>query len=56
MIFPEKLLAIAERAERELAPQFAFVTAVSRQNTEKVMDAFARHRVDAACFAGSRFL
>ena len=53
MIFPEKLLALSERAERELAPQFAQIAAVSRQNTERVMDAFARHRVDAACFAGS---
>lgn len=53
MVFPEKLLDIAERAERSLAPQFAHIAAVSRKNTEKVMEAFAEHRVDAACFAGS---
>lgn len=53
MDFSEKLLQLGARAEAELAPQFAHITEVSRACTAKVMSAFAEHRVDAACFAGS---
>ena len=53
MMFSDELLALGERAEQALAPQFAEISRISRQNTAKVMRAFAEHRVDAACFAGS---
>ena len=53
MTFSNELLALAAKAEAALQPQFASIDAVSHQNTAKVMEAFARHRVDAACFAGS---
>ena len=53
MMFSEELLQLGEQAERALAPQFAEITRVARENTAKVMRAFAEHRVDAACFAGS---
>ena len=50
MNFSNELLSLAERAERALAAQFAHITAVSRENTARVMQVFADHRVDAACF------
>ncbi len=53
MNFPKELLALAERAEQALAPQFAAIDKLSHQNTARVMASFAEHRVDAACFAGS---
>ena len=53
MMFSEELLQLGEQAERALAPQFAEITRIARENTAKVMRAFAEHRVDAACFAGS---
>ncbi len=53
MTFSKELLALADKAEAALAPQFAHITNVARENTAKVMAAFAEHRVDAACFAGS---
>ena len=51
MNFSDELLTLAERAEAALAPQFAHVARVARENTARVMQAFAEHRVDAACFA-----
>ncbi|MBQ3483549.1 MAG: methionine gamma-lyase family protein [Clostridia bacterium] len=53
MEFSNELLAIADRADAALAEQFAHVDAVARRNTARVMEAFARHRVDTACFAAS---
>lgn len=53
MNFSEELLTIAARAEEALAPQFAEIARLSHKNTARVMEAFATHRVDAACFAGS---
>ncbi len=53
MMFSEELLQIAAQAEAALAPQFAEVSRIARENTARVMRAFAEHRVDAACFAGS---
>ena len=53
MEFSNELLAIADRAQSALSAEFAHVDAVSHRNTARVMDAFARHRVDTACFAGS---
>ena len=53
MTFSDELLKIADEAEAALAPQFAEISRIARGNTAKVMRAFAEHRVDAACFAGS---
>lgn len=53
MNFPKELLELGERAEAALAPEFAHITAVSRANTAKIMEAFAEHRVDSACFAAT---
>ncbi len=53
MMFSDELLRLGEQAERELCAQFAEISRIARGNTAKVMRAFAEHRVDAACFAGS---
>ena len=53
MNFSEELLSLSAKAEAALAPQFAKIAALAHSNTAKVMRAFAEHRVDAACFAGS---
>ena len=53
MNFSKELLTLAEQAEAALAPQFAAIDKLSHKNTARVMAAFAEHRVDAACFAGS---
>ena len=51
MNFSEELLHLGDEAEAVLAPQFAHIARVARENTARVMAAFAEHRVDAACFA-----
>ena len=51
--FPAELLALADRAEAALAPQFAHIARISRYHTERVMAAFAEHHVDTACFNGT---
>ena len=51
MNFSEELLRLGDEAEAALAPQFAHIARVARENTARVMAAFAEHRVDAACFA-----
>ncbi len=53
MEFSKELLELADRAEAALAPQFAHIARVSRANTARIMDAFAEHHVDAACFNGT---
>ena len=53
MNFPDRLLTLADKAEEALASQFAAISRLSHKNTAKVMEAFAEHRVDAACVAGS---
>ena len=53
MEFSQELLLLADEAEAALAPQFAQIAKISHENTARVMRAFAEHRVDAACFAGS---
>ena len=53
MEFSKELLALADEAEAALAPQFAHIASVAKQNTARVMEAFAERRVDAACFAAS---
>ena len=53
MNFPQKLLDIAAKAERDLAPVFAELSKTSYENTCRVMRAFAEHHVDTACFNGT---
>ena len=51
-ISPE-LLRLADEAEAALTPQFAHISKISRYHTARVMEAFAEHHVDAACFNGT---
>ncbi len=50
MEFSDRILGLAQDAERELAPIFADIDSVSFTNTKKIMDAFKRHRVSEAMF------
>ncbi len=47
------LLALAQKAERELSDIFADIDRISFENTKRVMDAFRNNRVDDSCFAGT---
>jgi len=51
MEFSQRIIDLANDAERELAPFFADIDKVSFENTKKIMDAFKRHRVSDAMFA-----
>ncbi|MBE6596246.1 MAG: hypothetical protein E7641_01110 [Ruminococcaceae bacterium] len=51
MIFSDKVLGLAAEAEEKLKEVFARVDAISFANTEKIMRAFAEHRVSEAMFA-----
>lgn len=51
MEFSEKLMAIAEEAEKLLAPHFARISKISYANTARILDAFCLHRVSDAMFA-----
>ena len=53
MVFSEKILKIAADAEKDLAPVFAKIDKISEENTNRVLDAFRRHRVNEAMFAGT---
>ena len=53
MEFSQRIMKLAEDAERELAPIFADIDKVSFANTKKVMDAFKEHRVSDAVFAST---
>ena len=48
-----RVLALAEQAEGEIAPQFAQIDAVSEYNSQKVLAAFQKHRVAEPFFAGT---
>ena len=50
MNFSPELLALADKAEAALAPQFTEIARIARANTARVMAAFADRHVDAACF------
>lgn len=50
MEFSEKIIKLAEDAERALADTFARVDRISFENTQRVMRAFAEHRVSEAMF------
>lgn len=51
--FDPRVLTLAEQAERDLAPVFARIDAIARENTSRVMAAFQEQHVSAACFAGT---
>ena len=51
MDFSNRILGLAEDAERELAPIFADIDKISYINTKKIMDAFKEHRVSDSIFA-----
>lgn len=53
MNFDEKLLALSDEADEALRPRFEAIARVSRENTARVLSAFAAHRVDAACFGST---
>lgn len=44
---------LAQRAEEEIAPQFARLERISRENTGKILDSFRQHRVCEGHFAPS---
>ena len=51
MEFSDRIMKLANDAERELAPIFADIDNIAFINTKKVMDAFREHRVSDAVFA-----
>lgn len=53
MQFSKKILDLTAEAEEKLAPLFAGIDAVSFRNTERIMDAFRRHRVSDTMFGTS---
>ncbi len=53
MQFSENLQNLAREAEAALAPQFSHIEAVAFANTQRVMDAFRRHRVSDTMFQSS---
>ena len=50
MQFSERILGLCAEAEKELAPIFAEIDAISFANTKKIMDAFREHRVSESMF------
>lgn len=53
MITNEKILNIAEEAEEKLDKIFKQFDKTAYKNTVKIMEAFARHRVDESCLKGT---
>ena len=53
MQYSEKILALADEAERELAPHFARIDRIAFENTQRVMDAFRDFRVSDSMFAST---
>ena len=53
MIFSERIKKLVEEAELKLQERFAEIDSISFANTEKIMKAFAEHRVSEAMFAAS---
>jgi cystathionine beta-lyase family protein involved in aluminum resistance len=53
MEFSEKLIALADEADKALANNFARISVISNKNTARVLDAFRSRRVSDAIFAPS---
>ena len=51
--FSEKILALTAEAEAALAERFAQFDATAFRGTQRVLSAFAEHRVSEALFAGT---
>ena len=43
--FDEKILNLRDRAQADVAPQFARIDAIAEHNTQKVLAAFQKNRV-----------
>lgn len=50
MYISDKIRAIADEVCRQLGEQFNRIDCIAQINTERVMDAFAKHRVSDSCF------
>lgn len=50
MMFDERLIALSKEAERDLADVFKNVEEIAQKNTERVLAAFAEHRVSDSLF------
>jgi len=48
-----KIKELSKQVMMDCAEQFGIIDDVAEQNTEKVLDAFRRHRVSDGCFAGT---
>ncbi len=53
MEFNKKILELVNEAEKNLSDKFAEFDKISFENTAKVLDAFRRHKVSDAMFAGT---
>ena len=53
MQFSKRITELTEEAEEKLAPLYRNIDAVAFRNTEKIMDAFRRHRVSDSMFQSS---
>lgn len=53
MNFSEKLWSLASEAEAELKSHFDRIEGISFRNTQKIMDAFKKHRVSDSVFSAS---
>lgn len=51
--FDERLLQAAKAAEAAAKPQFEEIENISQHGSAKVLRAFQKHKVSAACFAGA---
>ena len=51
--FSQRITDLAREAEVALAERFAAIDAISFENTQRIMNAFAEHRVSEAMFAAS---
>ena len=49
----DRVRALGEQAQRELAPQFARIDGVAEENTARVLSAFQKYRVAEGYFAGT---
>ena len=49
----ERVRALAEQAELDLAPQFGRIDAIAQANAQRVLAAFQQHRVAESYFAGT---
>ena len=53
IILSERVLTLADRAQSELAEQFARIDRISQENTRRVLEAFQESRVAEGYFAGT---